>query len=320
MKKARAEQASDIHAPVLLSESIDALAIKPDGIYVDCTFGRGGHSSEILKQLGECGKLLAIDKDEAALASDNCKQLLGDSRFEIEHGSFAKLGIYLKHRDWLGKVDGILMDLGVSSPQLDEAQRGFSFIHDGPLDLRMNQAHGESAAEWLAHVSESELKTVLRDLGEERFSGRIAHAIISNRTATPIVSTLQLASLVEQAVPRRERNKHPATRTFLAIRLQVNQELDELKQCLPQVVEALKTGGRMAVISFHSLEDRIVKRFIRDQSQPGDTGLMGCEPITNPPRLKKSGKIFRASASELKANPRSRSAILRIAERTSVCA
>ena len=313
------EQQPTHHAPVLLLESINALAIRSDGIYVDCTFGRGGHSREILKLLSDGGKLLAIDKDEAALASDNCQQMLKDSRFDIEHGSYAKLNHFIEQRDWVGQVDGILMDLGVSSPQLDDAQRGFSFMHDGPLDLRMDQTQGMSAAQWLSQVSESELKKVLRELGEERFAGRIASAVVSSRLNDPIVSTLQLANLVEKAVPRRERNKHPATRTFLAIRLLVNHELDELQQCLPQIIHALTTGGRMAVISFHSLEDRIVKRFIRDQSRPGDSGLMGHEPITNPPRLKKSGKITRASAAELKANPRSRSAILRIAERTSIC-
>ncbi len=319
MSKAQEEQKPSFHAPVLLSESISALKIKPDGIYVDCTFGRGGHSSEILKHLGTLGKLLAIDKDEAALTSDKCKQLLRDQRFEIEHGSFAKLGSFIKQRNWTGQVDGMLMDLGVSSPQLDDAQRGFSFMHDGPLDLRMDRTQGMSAAQWLAQVSESDLKTVLRELGEERFAGRIAQAIVRNRLDTPVVSTLQLANLIEQAVPRRERNKHPATRTFLAIRLQINRELEELQECLPHVIEALQTGGRMVVISFHSLEDRIVKRFIRDQSKPGDTGLMGCEPTTNPPKLKKTGRIIRASAEELAANPRSRSAILRVAERTSVC-
>jgi 16S rRNA (cytosine1402-N4)-methyltransferase len=313
------EQQATHHAPVLLAESINALAVRSDGFYIDCTFGRGGHSKEILNRLGQNGKLLAIDKDEAALASDNCRQLLKDSRFDIEHGSYAELNCFIKQRDWIGQVDGVLMDLGVSSPQLDDAQRGFSFMHDGPLDLRMDQTQGISAAQWLAQVSESELKKVLRELGEERFAGRIAHAIVASRLDDPIISTLQLAKLVEQAVPRRERNKHPATRTFLAIRLLVNRELDELQQCLPQAIEALKTGGRMAVISFHSLEDRIVKRFIRDQSSPGDTGLMGCEPISNPPRLKKTGKIIRASVAELKVNPRSRSAILRVAERTSVC-
>ncbi len=319
MIEAQEEQKPSHHAPVLLSESINGLNIKQDGIYVDCTFGRGGHSREILKHIGDSGKLLAIDKDEAALASENCKQLLKDTRFEIEHGSFTELGHYIQQRAWTGQVDGILMDLGVSSPQLDDAERGFSFMHDGPLDLRMDRTQGMSAAQWLAQVSESDLKAVLRELGEERFSGRIAHAIISQRVDAPIVSTLQLADLVSQAVPRHERNKHPATRTFLAIRLLVNRELDELQDSLPQLIEALTVGGRMAVISFHSLEDRIVKRFIRDQSKPGDSGLMGCEPITNLPKLKKTGKIFRASAQELSANPRSRSAILRIAERTDVC-
>lgn len=320
MTKADQLEQKTTHAPVLLSESIDALVVRSDGIYIDCTFGRGGHSREILNRIGDAGKLLAIDKDEAALASDNCKQLLKDSRFDVEHGSYADLSRFIKQRDWIGQVDGVLMDLGVSSPQLDDAARGFSFMRDGPLDLRMDQTQGISAAQWLAQVSESELKKVLQDLGEERFSGRIASTIVSTRLEAPIISTLQLARLVEQAVPRRERNKHPATRTFLAIRLLVNHELDELQQCLPQIIPALKTGGRMSIISFHSLEDRIVKRFIRDQSRPGDSGLMGHEPISNPPRLKKTGGIVRASAAELKANPRSRSAILRVAERTSVCA
>lgn len=319
MSSAHGRQELASHAPVLLSESIDALAIRSSGLYVDCTFGRGGHSRAILSRLGDSGKLFAIDKDEAALSSDACKQLLDDPKFEIEHGSFTKLGHFIEQRNWTGKVDGVLVDLGVSSPQLDDALRGFSFMHDGPLDLRMDRTQGISAAQWLEHVSENELKTVLRELGEERFAGRIAHAIVSSRVEKPIVSTLQLAGLIERAVPSRERKKHPATRTFLAIRLLINQELDELQQTLPQIVEGLKPGGRMAIISFHSLEDRIVKRFIRDQSRPGESGLMGCEPVTNHPRLKKVGKIIRATPKEIATNPRSRSAILRVAERTSSC-
>lgn len=303
------------HASVLLSESIDALQIKPEGVYVDCTFGRGGHSAEILGQLNDAGRLLAIDKDMSALESEQCQQLLNDNRFQIEHGSFANLEEYLERRNWMGQVDGILMDLGVSSPQLDNANRGFSFIHDGPLDLRMDQTQHVSAKDWLAQVSENEFRTVLRDLGEERFAGRIAKAIVAKRVETPIESTKQLANLIEDVVTARERNKHPATRTFLALRLKINDELDDLQRCLPQTVNALSKGGRLAVISFHSLEDRIVKRFIRDQSRPGNRDLMGRKTDYAIPGLKKVGKIIRADSSEIDANRRSRSAVLRVAEK-----
>ncbi|MCH9698901.1 MAG: 16S rRNA (cytosine(1402)-N(4))-methyltransferase RsmH [Gammaproteobacteria bacterium] len=303
------------HASVLLSESVNALQIRPEGVYVDCTFGRGGHSAAILEQLNDAGRLLAIDKDVSALESAQCQQLLDDNRFQIEHGSFANLKNYIEKRQWMGGVDGILMDLGVSSPQLDNANRGFSFIQDGPLDLRMDQTQHLSAKDWLAKVSEDELKIVLRELGEERFAGRIAKAIIARRVQSPIETTLQLSSLIEDVAPVRERNKHPATRTFLALRLKINGELDDLQSCLPQAVNALSNGGRLVVISFHSLEDRIVKRFIRDQSRPGDCDLMGRKTDDTAPGLKKVGKIIKASRTEINVNRRSRSAVLRVAEK-----
>ena len=302
-----------IHFSVLLKESIQGLGIKPSGIYIDCTFGRGGHSQKILEQL-TTGTLLAIDQDPLAIeyANKNFTQ----SNFSIEHGSFEQLVEFCEKRGWIGKVDGILIDLGVSSPQLDDAERGFSFMRAGPLDMRMNPNEGLSAKEWLEQVDEKILSQVLRQYGEEKFSGRIARHIKEAMAEGLIETTLDLAELVKKASPKVDRNKHPATRTFQAIRIAVNKELDVLKTVLESSVEVLALGGRLSAISFHSLEDRIVKRFIRDQSTIRD--LFPDSPVlleVSEPVLKKIGKPVFPSQEESEENSRSRSAVLRIAER-----
>ncbi|NOQ34445.1 MAG: 16S rRNA (cytosine(1402)-N(4))-methyltransferase RsmH [Methylococcaceae bacterium] len=305
------------HLPVMYAESLQALNIKADGIYLDCTFGRGGHSRGILESLGDKGKLLAFDKDFDAIHSDYAKVMLEDPRFDLQHGSFAELESAVKARNWEGRVDGVLMDLGVSSPQLDNAERGFSFLRDGDLDMRMNTKAGLSAAQWLAQVDEAELVRVLFEYGEERFARRIANAIVSTRQEAPIVTTLQLAALISNAVPFKEKYKHPATRSFQAIRIAVNQELDDLAAVLAQGMAVLKPSGRLVAISFHSLEDRIVKRFIRNES--GRKHNVGKLPIKEADIeqgvLKKVGKAVRAGKEELSLNPRARSAIMRVAER-----
>jgi 16S rRNA (cytosine1402-N4)-methyltransferase len=303
------------HQPVLLDEVLQALAIKPDGVYVDGTFGRGGHAAAILAQLGPAGRLLAMDKDPAALQSAR-KQFGNDPRFEIEQGAFTMLSRLLAQRQLLGRVDGLLLDLGVSSPQLDDPARGFSFTMDGPLDMRMDPDSGTSAAQWLQHAAEREITDVLRRLGEERFAGRIARAIVAARAAAPLQTTRQLAELIEAAVPTREMHKHPATRSFLAIRIFINRELEDVRNVLEQVPAVLAPHGRLAVISFHSLEDRIVKRFIRDEYRgepaPEQFPLAG---MNHQPRLRPLGKAIRAGETELQRNPRARSAVLRVAER-----
>jgi 16S rRNA (cytosine1402-N4)-methyltransferase len=300
---------------VLLDESLDALAIREDGIYIDCTFGRGGHSAAILAKLGDKGRLIALDRDNDAVASAS-KRLGGDPRFVIEHASFDRLADIATRHGVAGKVDGVLLDLGVSSPQLDDARRGFSFMNDGPLDMRMDTGSGMSAAEWLGNASEREIRDVLRTYGEERFAGRIAHAIVTARQEAPLMTTLQLARLVEKAVPRREKGKHPATRTFQAIRIRINQELEQLESVLGQVIDVLAQGGRLVVISFHSLEDRIVKRFLRKYSTPPKlprgVPVMAQEEVT---LLRLVGKSIVPSAKELASNPRARSSRLRVAER-----
>lgn len=305
-----------VHRPVLLREAIEGLAPAPDSLIVDCTFGRGGHSKAILDCLGSEGRLLALDKDPEAVASTEAVALSADSRLVLEHGSFAGLKEVVERRGWLGKVAGVLMDLGVSSPQLDEAGRGFSFMRSGPLDMRMDTSCGITAAEWLAKISESELARVLRDFGEERYARRIAHAVITWRTRRPFLTTSDLAETIERAVPSREKGKHPATRSFQAIRIFINHELDELEQGLGQALEILQPGGRLAVIAFHSLEDRIVKRFMRDEERgggPRDPRL----PIQHarPARLKRIGKAVLPDEEEVAENPRARSAVLRVAER-----
>lgn len=303
------------HQPVLLAEVLTGLSIKPDGIYVDGTFGRGGHAGAILAVLGPEGRLLAMDRDPQAIRSAE-QQFGDDPRFEIEQGAFTMLSNMIAQRQLQGRVNGLLLDLGVSSPQLDDASRGFSFSEDGPLDMRMDPASGISAAKWLETASESEISRVLKTFGEERFSRRIARSIVATRQETPLQTTRQLAGLVAAAVPMREKNKHPATRSFQAIRIFINSELDEIAAVLDQVIEVLAPQGRLAVISFHSLEDRIVKRFIRDEYRgeqaPPEFPLAGMDYV---PRLKPVGKAIRASEAELNDNPRARSAVLRVAER-----
>ncbi len=305
------------HQPVLLEESLVALAVKPDGFYVDATYGRGGHSSALLTQLGENGRLLAIDQDPEAITAAK-KRFGNDARFEIVHGNFESLGDIVASHGMRQKVDGILLDIGVSSPQLDDASRGFSFLKPGKLDMRMNPEAGQSAAQWLATVEEHELITVLRRYGEERFAKRIAHAIIEARVNTEINDTVQLADLISAAVPKKEKHKHPATRSFQAIRIFVNRELEVLERTLQSAVDMLAIGGRLVVISFHSLEDRIVKRFMRDLARgpqmPKDLPLMQ-KDIAQPFRL--VSRAVKPTEKEIAANPRARSSVLRVLERVS---
>ena len=303
------------HLPVLLNETVAALDIKAGGIYVDGTFGRGGHARQILTQLSDKGRLLGLDKDPVAIAEGQ-KLAQHDLRFSIEQCSFSEMATAVNSRLWQGKVDGILLDIGVSSPQLDVAERGFSFQKDGPLDMRMNPDVGMSAAEWLATAEMDDIAVVLKTLGEERFGKRIARAIVETREHTPIVTTKQLAALVDQASPFREKHKHPATRTFQAIRIYINNELEDLKAGLEQALDVLAVGGRLAVISFHSLEDRIVKRFFREQAKGDD--LPSNFPIRADqlnPRVRLIGKAIKASDAELAVNPRARSAVLRVVEK-----
>lgn len=303
------------HRPVLLDEVLDALQIKQDGLYVDGTFGRGGHAAAILERLHAPGRLLAFDKDPEALVFA-AERFENESRLIPRRGSFRNLGLVVTELGWRGKVDGILLDLGVSSPQLDDAGRGFSFLNPGPLDMRMDPQSGISASDWLAAAAAQEIADVLWRYGEERHSRRIARAIVAVRSTTPIRTTLQLAELIAATVPGREGKKHPATRSFQAIRIFINQELQDLEAVLPQAIDALAPGGRLVVISFHSLEDRIVKRFIRDEQRgpqlPPDLPLM---PQPFHARLRAVGKPVRATEAEVRANPRARSAVLRVAER-----
>ena len=299
----------------MCEEAMTALAIQPDGVYVDGTFGRGGHAARILQALGPDGSLLAMDKDPEAIRAAE-QQFGDDPRFEIRQGAFTMIGQVLEEKNLNGLVSGLLLDLGVSSPQLDDASRGFSFSDDGPLDMRMDPDSGVSAAEWLQSASEQSITTVLRDLGEERFARRIARAIVTRRGQQPLQTTAELAELISESVPSREQHKHPATRSFLAIRIYINRELDDLQAVLQQVPDLLAPGGRMAIISFHSLEDRIVKRFIRDEYRgeqpPAEFPLAGAD---FQPRLKPVGKAIKPGKDEIQANPRARSAVLRVAER-----
>jgi 16S rRNA (cytosine1402-N4)-methyltransferase len=299
--------------PVLLDEAIRALNVRRDGVYVDCTFGRGGHSRAVLERLGDRGRLVALDRDPQAVqfASD-----WSDPRLHVHHASFASLAQVLRI-EALAQVDGVLMDLGVSSPQLEDPARGFSFRLDGPLDMRMDVSRGITAEQWLQTASEDHIREVIRTYGEERFAGPIARAIVAARSRGALHTTRQLAQVVGQAVRTREPGQDPATRTFQAVRIFVNQELEELPLGLAQAVAALAPGGRLAVISFHSLEDRIVKRFLRSESQPPPVpkGLAVREAQRPRPRLRLVGAPVRPSAAEVDANPRSRSAILRVAER-----
>jgi 16S rRNA (cytosine1402-N4)-methyltransferase len=306
-----------VHTTVLLAEAVDALAIKPDGVYVDGTFGRGGHSRRILAQLGSKGRLIGLDKDLAAIAE---ARKISDPRFEIVHRGFMNLADVLQELG-IAKVDGILLDLGVSSPQLDEASRGFSFRFDAPLDMRMDTSRGMTAAAWLATVEEKFLAEVIRDYGEERFAKQVARAIVAARAIQPILTTKQLVELVGQTVRTREPGQNPATRTFQAIRIYINQELEELARILPDCVTQLKPQGRLAVISFHSLEDRIVKHFMRDMAEgdklPRNVPIRASEVPAG--KMKLCSKAIRASAEELNVNPRARSAVLRVAERSDDC-
>ena len=309
----RAAVAQDSHQTVLLEEAIDALAIRADGAYVDATFGRGGHSRLILDRLGPRGRLVAFDKDPEAVA---VATRISDARFSVVHASFAELAGVLD-RLGLEGVDGVLLDLGVSSPQLDDAARGFSFRRGGPLDMRMDTSRGQTAAQWLETASEAEIREVIRDYGEERFAKQIAKAIVAARQGGPVVTTGQLAAIVGAAVRTREKHKDPATRTFQAVRIYLNQELAHLSLALPQILDLLTPGGRLVVISFHSLEDRIVKRFMRDAARADVPIRLPLRESELPqPRLRLIGKPVRPSAEEIAANPRARSATLRVAERT----
>ncbi|MEE4279353.1 MAG: 16S rRNA (cytosine(1402)-N(4))-methyltransferase RsmH [Halieaceae bacterium] len=303
------------HDTVLLHEAVDALVGNPAGVYVDGTFGRGGHSREILSRLDADGRLIAVDKDEEA--EREALELAGaDPRFSFVRGSFAELPAILA-RLGVDAIDGLLLDLGVSSPQLDVAERGFSFLRDGPLDMRMDRSRGESAAEWLGRAEVSEIETVLRDYGEERYARRIAAALGRARDAAPITRTAQLAAVVSEAHPRWEKHHHPATRAFQAIRIRVNRELDDLDELLEAALPLLRAGARLVVISFHSLEDRRVKQYLRRMSRPtpAPRGIPLRDSDLPPPPLRLVGKAQRATAGEITLNPRARSAIMRCAER-----
>ncbi len=303
------------HKPVLLNEAIEALAIKPDGIYVDGTFGRGGHAQQILEQLGSAGRLLAFDKDPQAIATAR-EIFADDERFSIHHGSFAELEEHLQAQALCGRVDGILLDLGVSSPQLDDPGRGFSFQQSGPLDMRMNDQQGMSAAQWLNKAKEVEIASVIYEYGEERYSRRIAKAIVLARENEAITDTGRLAEIIKQAHPRWEKKKHPATRSFQGIRIFINNELNDLDECLQQSYHCLARDGVLAVISFHSLEDRKVKRFFKKmvdgEQLPPDLPIMD---MAVDRKMKLSGKRTKAGQLELNDNPRARSAVLRVAKK-----
>ncbi|MEJ1297958.1 MAG: 16S rRNA (cytosine(1402)-N(4))-methyltransferase RsmH [Candidatus Sedimenticola sp. (ex Thyasira tokunagai)] len=303
------------HLPVLFSEALDGLAIDPSGIYIDGTFGRGGHSEALLDALGDKGRLLAIDKDPEAVAHGRTL-FESDGRFQIKQGSFAMLEQFANQEGLVGGVNGILLDLGVSSPQLDTPERGFSFLKDGPLDMRMDNASGVSAAQWLARAEVDDIAQVLKEYGEERHAKRIARAIHEAGQLAPIETTGRLAEIVSVANPAWEKGKHPATRAFQGIRIFINRELDDLRSCLDQSLRVLAPGGRLVVISFHSLEDRIVKRFMRE-CERGDNFPPGL-PVTQEQmnsKLKRIGKATKPSLKEVTENPRSRSAVLRVAER-----
>jgi len=304
-----------LHQSVLLEQALDALVKDKDGFYIDATFGRGGHSRRILESLSGQGRLLVIDKDPEAIAIAN-ELAAKDKRVIVHHGSFADVQDAVQALKMQGRVAGVLMDLGVSSPQLDDPRRGFSFMKDGPLDMRMNTQAGESAGDWLARADEKSIADVLYQFGEERFSRRIARAIVKRRQERTITRTLDLAEIIKQAHPKWEKHKHPATRSFQAIRIFINDELKDLEQTLPKLLDVLMPGGRLVVISFHSLEDRLVKRFIQNEekgdSYPADL------PVTQDflnPRLRHIGKALKAEADELSENIRARSAVMRVAEK-----
>jgi len=305
------------HITVLLDEAVEGLALRADGCYLDGTFGRGGHSRLILDRLGREGRLLGFDKDPLAIATGNALAA-EDGRFVVVQRSFAELGDELVVRGLAGKVNGILLDLGVSSPQLDDAERGFSFLNDGPLDMRMDPSRGVSAAQWIASASEDEIARVFKEYGEERFAKRMARAVVQRRAEQPFERTADLANVLTVANPAWEKGKNPATRAFQGLRIHINNELGDLERGLDAALENLEVGGRLVVISFHSLEDRIVKLFMRKHAKgemdtlPRDLPII---PKAFEPRLKLIGKPRFASEAELKANPRSRSAVMRIAEK-----
>ena len=303
-----------IHQTVLLHEAVDAVVTLPDGFYVDGTFGRGGHSRYLLQSLNSSGHVLGVDKDREAQATAH-ELAESEPRFLFFHGSFAELPQQL-HEMGVDAVDGILLDLGVSSPQLDDGDRGFSFMRDGPLDMRMDTSRGETAAQWLSRADLQDIAAVLKEYGEERFARRIASAIVAARTVSPIETTSQLARLVSEAHPRWEKHKHPATRSFQAIRIKVNRELEDLQAFLSVALDILRVGGRLVVISFHSLEDRLVKRYMRDMAR-GDSLPRGV-PVTDSQlnrRMRLVGRSVKASAEEVADNVRARSAVMRIAEK-----
>lgn len=304
---------STVHVTVLLEEAVESLAIKPSGIYIDATFGRGGHSRAILTRLSTSGRLLALDRDLLAIAAGAA---INDARFAMAHRPFSELQEAARDFGCSG-VDGVLFDLGVSSPQLDDGERGFSFRYDAPLDMRMDTTCGETAAEWLARAEIREITGVIRDYGEERFAFQIAKKVVAARSEQPIVTTGQFAAIVRSAVRTREPGQDAATRSFQALRIHINQELGQLALALPQALELLRPGGRLVVISFHSLEDRIVKRFLRDAAEPDDVPKN--VPLRTSelpqPKLLLVGKAQRPSAAEIAANPRARSAVMRVAEK-----
>jgi len=309
-------QHDNAHISVLLEESISGLAIKPNGIYIDCTFGRGGHSGLILENLGPNGRLIAVDRDPTAIAA--AEKYAADERFIIEHYGFADLQMIVDKHDLSEKIDGILLDLGVSSPQLDEAERGFSFMKDGPLDMRMDTTRGQTAAEWLAVADVEDITWVLRTFGEEKHAWRIANAIVDEREVTPLTRTGQLAQLIKKTAPQREIKKHPATRSFQAIRMYINSELEQIEKVLAASLSVLSTGGRLVVISFHSLEDRLVKQFMKKHSQgkkvPRGMPISEIE-LNKGKNLSLIGRKLKPSKDEVEENVRSRSSVLRVAER-----
>jgi 16S rRNA (cytosine1402-N4)-methyltransferase len=304
---------STAHVTVLLEEAVGALAIKADGVYMDATFGRGGHSRCILAELNEKGRLIAVDRDPEAI---NAGRAINDPRFRLVHRAFGEIAEAAREVG-VNDVDGVLFDIGVSSPQIDDGERGFSFRHDAPLDMRMDTTQGETAAEWLARAEIREITEVIRDYGEERFAFQIAKKVVAARLEQPIVTTGQFAALVRATVRTREPGQDAATRSFQALRIHTNQELGQLAIALPQALELLKPGGRLVVISFHSLEDRIVKNFMREQSTADS--LPKSLPLRADqlpkPKLRLVGKAVKASAAEVAANPRARSAVMRVAEK-----
>ena len=305
------------HTTVLLDDAVNGLNIQPDGIYIDGTFGRGGHSRLILSQLGENGRLIAIDRDPQAIAA---AAQIDDPRFSIIHGPFSQLGDYVQSLDLVGKIDGILLDLGVSSPQLDDAERGFSFMRDGPLDMRMDPSQGESAAQWLMRAAEEDIAFVIKTYGEEKFGKRIARAIVERNRLAPMTRTKELAEVVAAAMPVKDKHKHPATRSFQAIRIWINSELEEIERALQASIAALSPKGRLSIISFHSLEDRLVKRFMRTHSR--GVQVPAGVPMTEAQIRALGGRELRAlgksvpGPAEVAENPRARSSVLRIAERS----